>query len=131
VLALALGTAHYFHYAKKKDPASQVANYFNEKLNPGETFFGINGWQISYHLTNRPVPTSYVHSSLLYLDHHVKAFQVDELGEAERLISTPELMYLVGRRKDANADTPLTDRLMEAFEPHDEIGDDILVWKRK
>lgn len=130
-LAFILGTVHFLHYHKKDDKPARIAAYFEDKLGPEETFFGINGWQITYHLLDRPVPTPYVHSSLLYLDHHVRAFQIDELAEAERLIADPTVVYLVGRTYDENANTPLTARLLEVFQPHDLIGEDIRVWKRK
>ncbi|SEQ82665.1 ArnT family glycosyltransferase [Neolewinella agarilytica] len=129
-LALLLGVVHLQHYTKKDDKPARIAAYFEDKLAPGETFFGINGWQITHHLLDRPVPTPYVHSSLLYLDHHVRAFQIDELAEAERIINDPTVIYLVGRAQDSNADTPLTERLLEVFEPFGEIGEDIRVWKR-
>ncbi len=129
--AISLGTAHFFHYQKKTDRPTIAANYLNTVLQPGETFFGINGWQITYHLTNRPVPTPYVHSSLLYLDHHVRAFQIDELAEAERILADPSVQYLIGRKVDQEANTPLTKRLLEAFTFDKELEADVVVWKRK
>lgn len=131
VLALALGAAHYAHYAKKTDTIAIMADYFNEKLKPGETYFLINGGQMAYHLTNRPVPTPYVHSSLLFYDHHLRAFQIDELAEAERIIADPSVIYLFGRRNDPEADSPLVRRLLEEFELHEELGKGALIWKRK
>lgn len=131
VLALALGTTHYSRYAKKTDRPRIVADYLNATLLPGETYFGINGWQIAFHLTDRPVPTPYVHSSLLYLDHHVRAFQIDELAEAERILADPSVRFLVGRKEDPEANTPLTRRLREEFRFKEEIGGEVLVWERK
>jgi uncharacterized membrane protein len=131
LFSLGLGTAHYLHYTKKDDDPARVVAYFQDRLGPEETFFGINGWQIAYHLLDKPVPTPYVHSSLLFLDHHVRAFQIDELAEAERIIADPTVVYLIGRTQDENADTPLSKRLLEVFDPFDKIGDDIRVWKRR
>lgn len=126
-----VGVALYFHYEKKTDRPQIVADYLNTVLQPDETFFGINGWQISYHLVDRPVPTPYVHSSLLYLDHHLNAFQIDELAEAERIIADDSVGYLVGRKVDPEANTPLTARLMEEFEFHTELEESIVIWRRK
>jgi hypothetical protein len=131
VLSLSVGTGLYFYYAKKTDRPRIAADYLNTKLQPGETFFGINGWQITYHLTNRPVPTPYIHSSLLYYDHHIKAFQINELEEAERILADQSVKYLIRRKVDPEADTPLTKRLLEEFELVEELEADILVWKRK
>ncbi len=130
-LALVLGIGHYFNYAKKRDEPRQIAAYFKDKLAPAETFFLLNGFQIAYHLVDRPVPTPYVHSSLLFLDHHVRAFQIDELAEAERILQDASVRYLVGRKVDPNADTPLTQRLMEDFHQVDTIGDRLLVYQRR
>lgn len=131
VLFLGIGTAHFFRYRKKVDHPRIVADYLNTVLQPGETYFGINGWQIAYHLTDRPVPTPYVHSSLLYLDHHVRAFQIDEQAEAERILSDASVQYLVGRTVDEEAQTPLTFHLLEAFRPYTTLEHDIMVWKRR
>jgi 4-amino-4-deoxy-L-arabinose transferase-like glycosyltransferase len=126
-----LGTAHFVNYSKKRDEPRQIAAYFEDKLAPGETIFFLNGYQIAYHLLDRPVPTPYVHSSLLFLDHHVRAFRIDELAEAERILADPTVAYLVGRRVDEDADSPLTARLLEEFEAFDDIGDRLLVYRRK
>lgn len=130
VPAIGLGTAHFFHYQKKIDQARIIADGLNRILKPGETFFAINGWQVAYHLTDRPVPTPYVHSSLLYLDHHVRAFQIDELTEAERILADDTVQYLVGRKKDREANTPLTKRLLEEFAFSEELETGVVVWKR-
>lgn len=132
VLALLLGTAHYFNYSGKRDEPPKIAAYFQDKLGPDETIFIINGYQATYHLLDRPVPTPYVHSSLLFLAHHVRAFQIDERQEAERIIADRSVTYLVSRRDDPEAlKTPLTRRLMEEFDGVDAIGDRLLVYRRK
>jgi hypothetical protein len=129
--ALLLGTAHYFNYAKKRDEPKQIEAYLKDKLGPGETYFLLNGNQISYHLLNRSVPTAYVHSSLLFLDHHVRAFQVDELAEAERIINNPKVVYLIGRRDDSEIGGVLGTRLLEVFEPAESVGERLVVYRRK
>jgi 4-amino-4-deoxy-L-arabinose transferase-like glycosyltransferase len=126
-----LGTAHYFAYVKKRDEPPKIAAYFQDKLGPDENLFIINGFQIAYHLLDKPVPTPYIHSSLLFYDHHVRAFQIDEVAEADRILNDASVKYLVRRREDANAETPLTGRLLPAFELVDEIGDRLLVYRRK
>lgn len=126
-----LGGGYALKYANKSDEARQVADYFDGRLDPDETIFFLNGFQIVYHLLDRPVPTPYVHSSLLFYDHHVRAFQIDELAEAERILADPTVVYLVGRRGDEDANTPLTERLLQVFQPFDEIGERLLVYRRK
>ncbi len=130
-LALVLGTAHYFNYKNKTDRPSQIADYLQDKLGPEETYFLLNGNQVSYHLLNRPVPTPYVHSSLLFLDHHVRAFQIDEAAEAERIINNPNVGYLIGRKHDQEIKGVLGQRLLEVFELTDEVGEDLVVYRRR
>lgn len=130
-VAVLLGTAHYFAYVDKRDEPPKIAAYFKDKLGPDETIFIINGFQITYHLLDKPVPTPYIHSSLLFYDHHVRAFQIDEIAEADRILNDSTVKYLVRRRQDGNAKTPLTDHLLPAFEQVDEIGDRLLVYRRK
>ncbi len=131
VASLSMGLMYYGYYGRKEDQSAQIAAYLEPRLQAGETFFPINGWQITYHLLDRPSPTRFVHSSLLFLDHHVEAFQIDERAEAERLIANPNLKYLIGRNEDPEADTPLKARLLEVFLPYDTIGPKLLVWKRE
>ena len=128
--ALLLGVAHYFNYAKKQDEPQQIADYLADKLGPEDTYFLLNGNQISYHLLGRPVPTPYVHSSLLFLDHHVRAFRIDERAEAERIIGDPTVKYLVGRRGDPEIEGALGRRLLEVFGRGEEFGERLVVYRR-
>ena len=131
VAFLLLGAAHYANYAAKRDEARQIADYLRPRLAAGETFFAINGYQIAYHLLDRPVPTPYVHSSLLFLDHHVRAFRIDEVAEARRILADPTVTYLIKRDPDAGAAGPVTDLLLASFTEVDRIGDRLLVYRRR
>ena len=130
-LALLLGIAHYFNYAGKKDHPQQIATYLQGRLGPEETYFLLNGNQVTYHLLDRSVPTPYVHSSLLFLDHHVRAFQVDERAEAERIINNPNVVYLIGEKHDQEIKGVLGTRLLEVFEVADEFGDNLVAYRRR
>ena len=130
-MAAGLGTMYLFYYGAKEDRPAKIAEYLEPRLGPEDTFFGLNGFQITYHLLGRPAPTPYVHSSLLFLDHHVRAFQIDELAEARRLLANPNLTYLVGRTEDADADTPLRDALLRHFTPVDTLEGDLIFYYRE
>lgn len=130
LLALSLSVSQYSHYQRKDDKAARIAEYLEPRLQPGETFFGLNGWQITYHLLGRDVPTPYVHSSLLFYDHHVRAFQINEKEEAESLLKNDKLVYLFGRVKDESAQTILTETLMTAFSPVDTLPGEIVIYRR-
>lgn len=131
VFALALSLGQFSRFSRKDDDAMRIVDYLRPKLKDGETFFGINGWQINHHLLGRDVPTPYVHSSLLFLDHHVRAFQINEAKEAERLLTNPRLVYLYGRIVDKDAETPLKAALLTQFAPVDTLDGEIVIYRRK
>ncbi|THH40724.1 ArnT family glycosyltransferase [Neolewinella litorea] len=130
VVSLGLGVVHFFYYQKKADEPRVIAAYLAPRLAPGETFFTLNGFQITYHLLDRPVPTPYVHSSLLFFEHHARAFRIDEAAEAQRIIDDPSVRYLVGRINDPETNTSLTETLMPHFHPAGDITHDLRVWER-
>ena len=131
VIGLALGFVHYDYYRGKPDRERLLTDYFQDKLQPGETVFFVNGYQIVYHLLDRPVPTPYVHSSLLFLDHHVRAFQIDEAAEAERILGDESVRYLVVRTEDPEVEGELGRRLLAGFGGVvDTVGGELLVLGR-
>ncbi len=129
-LATVLGTLHFFRYRGKTDRPKMIAAYFEDKLGPGEQYFSITSHQISYYLLGREVPTRFVHTSLMFYDHHVSAFQLDELAEAERLLANPNLRYLVRHPGDESFNTPLTERLMEEFSLVDSLDAELYIYER-
>ncbi len=131
IVGIGLGFGHAFYYAGKEDQPRAIADYLRDRLPPEETYFAINGFQITYHLLRRPVPSPFIHSSLLFYDHHARAFRIDEAAEAERILSDPTVTYLVGRKNDPEAGTLLGRTLFEAFEPAGDITNELRVWKRK
>lgn len=120
--ALGLGTVHYLHYKNKDDVPLLIAKYLKQHLKPKETFFCLDGPQIVHHLTNKPVPTPYVHSSLLFTKHHLKTFQIDERTEAQRIIEDPTVAYLVGHKGKPVEPSLLHDILLKEFELVDTIN---------
>lgn len=130
VLALGLGTMHYFRYSKKADDPALMAKYIVEHLEADETYFCLNGRQMSYHLTDKPVPTPYVHSSLLFLEHHLQAFQINELREAERILQDSTVVLLVGHRGELDAPSLLRETLLREFQLVDTV-DYLRFYRRK
>lgn len=131
-VAIAIGLGHALYYHRKQDVPREIAGYFRPRLAPGEEVFFMNGHQITYHLLGLPCPTPYVHSSLLYYDHHVKALQIDLDAVARQLINNPSLVYLLGRVDDPELETPLTHQLLKHFTEVDRIGEhrDFIVYRR-
>ena len=125
-----VGLQHYIRYGAKEDTPAMIADYLADHLQPNETFFTINGRQITYYLLDRNVPTPYVHSSLLFYDHHVRAFQIDEVAEADRLVKNENLRYLVSLVDDDALHSPLSERILPYFTPIDTIHEKIVFWRR-
>ncbi len=100
LLAAIIGNLHFFRYQSKEDTTRLIADQLRPRLMPTDDLFAINSQQLLYHLLDRPVPTRYVHPSLLFYDHHVEALEIDLQAEAGRIFSNPQLRYLVIRAKD-------------------------------
>ncbi|MGB3801276.1 MAG: glycosyltransferase family 39 protein [Lewinella sp.] len=131
IAGMLIGIGHGIYYAKKDDEARRIAAYLAPLLQAGETYFAVNGFQITYHLLDRPTPTPYIHSSLLFYDHHVRAFQIDEAKEADRVVSDRSVTYLVRRTDDPEVESLFGRRITRAFEPLDTIDGGVEIWQRK
>ncbi len=131
VVAVGVGIGHGVYYWGRDPHPRAIADYLEPRLQPGETYFAINGYQITYHFLNRSLPTPYAHSSLLYLPHHKAAFRIDEEEIASMIIADPRVKYLVGRIDDPEADTPLTRQLLRQFRPAGIIDDEVRAWVRE
>lgn len=133
ILAVAtiIGIGHAVYYSRKDDEPRRIAAALAPLLKPGETFFGMNGFQITYHLLNRPVPTPYIHSSLLFYDHHVAAFHIDEAAEGERIVGDTTVKYLIRRVDDTEAESTLGRRVSRAFIPYHQVDESVEIWRRR
>lgn len=134
LVASFIGAGMAFKYSYRVDPAREVAAYLQPRLQAGEEIFTLNSLQILYHLLDRPVPTPYVHPSLLFYDHHVEALDIDLQAEADRIFARPQLAYLIVREKDWNgtlyAANPMMVRAKEKFKQIDASIGDYLVLSR-
>ena len=130
VVAVGIGIGHATYYAGKSDDRRELADYLAPRLGPDETFLTLDGFQILHHLLDRPVPTPYVHSSLLFYDHHRRAFGIDEGEVAARVLGNPKLRYIVGRRASGE-DTDLLPRLLPFFGEPQYVGEELVVWERR
>ncbi|NJC25471.1 hypothetical protein GGR27_000952 [Lewinella antarctica] len=130
ILSVLIGVLHFVRYSGKDDQPVRVASYLRERLPPEETFFGLSGGQITYHLLERNVPTPYVHSSLLFLDQHIRAFQIDERKEAQRLLDNPNLTYLFGNATTEDRPAVVRRLLLDYFSPVDTLAGGIVIYRR-
>ena len=131
VLAVSIGLGHAAYYRGKADTDAVVAAYLRPRLRAGETYFPLNGYQITYHLLDRPVPTPYAHPSLLYLEHNRRALDIDQKTVARSIIENKSVKYLIGRRVDPSNDTELTRLLLEHFRVEGDVNGEVRVWIRE
>ena len=67
IVLLLITNNFYRKYIKDPDPVKKIATILKQQLLPKEQIFiTTSGYQILYHLLNRPIPTKYVHPSLLF-----------------------------------------------------------------
>jgi 4-amino-4-deoxy-L-arabinose transferase-like glycosyltransferase len=71
-------TTQIIDYRPSKDTVKPVANWLNQRLQPGEHIYTGDYEQILYFLTGTSSPTPYIHSSLLWNDEHMSALKIDQ-----------------------------------------------------
>lgn len=101
-LWLAVPVIHWDNYHERPDEARQVADYLAPLLEPDDLIYPGDFHQILYHLLDRPVLSPYVHSSLLYYDHHIYALEADIAAEARSLFSLQPRFVLLRQEHHDN-----------------------------
>ena len=119
-IAIALGLIHWSYYRNKTDEAGEVYTYLQQRMQPGETLYVGDFHQVLYRLLDREPPTPYVHSSLLFYEHHIEALAIDLAAETERILAQqPDWITL---RSDGTKNL-LTERITDQYEPRDTLLD--------
>ncbi|MEL6668850.1 MAG: hypothetical protein AAFP08_07755 [Bacteroidota bacterium] len=132
VVAIGLSLAHFFRYQSKYDQARAVSDWLIPRLEAQDEVFMENYHQIVYHLIDRPVPTPYVHSSLLFYDHHVEALDLKLEFEAERLINNANLRYVVRRKRQPELYVNAVTRAVDAhFIQVFDFDSELIILERK
>jgi 4-amino-4-deoxy-L-arabinose transferase-like glycosyltransferase len=126
VLALGLAVAHWSYYRQRTDEAGVVFAYLQERMEAGETLYVGDFHQILYRLLDRDPPTPYVHSSLLFYEHHIEALSIDLATETERILAQrPDWITL----RTAGHQNLLTRRIAEQYVPRDTLLDgQVVIW---
>ncbi len=74
-------------YLDKPDMPKQVADYLNDRLQPGDKIYTGNYHQIIYHLTDTESPTPYVHPSLIWYPQNSNALDISPTDEWQRIVA--------------------------------------------
>jgi hypothetical protein len=74
-------------YVMQKDIPREIANYLEPRLKPDDVIYTGNYQQIIYYLVKKDSPTKYIHRSLLLVDSHIKALDIDADKEFRHIIA--------------------------------------------
>ncbi len=121
-LVLGLSIALYSYYNGKVDDPRVVTEELQKRLAPGELVYTGNYHHITYHLLGQESLTPYVHSSLLYYDHHVAALELDLEHEAQQILDHNPRFALLRTDHPHNQ---LTDIIYENFTIIDTLLDKV------
>lgn len=133
VVAVGIGIAHADYYRRKVDSVSPLVEYLAPRLRPGETFMTYGGIQILHHLLDRRSPIPYVHTSLLFYGHHLRAFGVEEEEMAAQLMAQPDIRFVVGPVGSPDPESAVLRPLLTLFGEPMILAEDgaMQVWERR
>jgi len=115
-------------YFDKPDYPRIISSRLRERMQPGDIVYAGNYHQIVYFLLPQDCPTPYVHRSLLWEPHHIKALGINEQQEWERIIGqSPRWVLYQGRRRD----NFFTRYLLAHYRRVEVLGKDVVVWERR
>jgi 4-amino-4-deoxy-L-arabinose transferase-like glycosyltransferase len=130
LLLLVLPLSLWLYYGRKPDyprvVMEQIQPYLGEQ---GHVYTG-NYHHIIYHLLDQPPPTPYVHSSLLFYDHHVRALDIDLQAEAAKILNPAALPAVVLLRTE-HPDNALTAAIFDRYILRDTLPDKVLLFTPK
>lgn len=130
ILLLVLPISLFVYYSGKADTPRKVAAQIKEHLAPGDTFYTGNYHHIIYHLLGQHSPTPYVHSSLLFYDHHVEALDIDLAEEGQGMFANKRRPQVVLLRLGTPI-TPLTGIVEQYYSPNDTLFNEVVLWTPK
>ncbi|MGH1435964.1 MAG: ArnT family glycosyltransferase [Lewinella sp.] len=119
-LGISIGLFSYFQ--NKLDGPRLVAAALKERLAPGELVYTGNYHHIVYHLLGQKSLTPYVHSSLLFYEHHVNALEIDLAEEAQHILAQQPRYILLRTDHPHNV---LTNSIYKRYEITDTLPDKV------
>ncbi len=131
ILLLSLNTFFQkMDYFDKKDYPKEIADWLQNELKEGDTFYVGNYEQILYHLLDQPSPIPYVHSSLVWRQNHIDALMVDTDKTVEQL-KEQSPRFIFRKKSDRDNDLPIAEWLEEDYQLVKTINEEIYVFERK
>lgn len=121
-LVLGLSIGLYSYFSKKLDGPRVIAQKLRERLSDDQLVYTGNYHHITYHLLEQPSLTPYVHSSLLFYDHHVSALEIDLQEEAQKILDQNPRFVLLRTDHPHNK---LTELIYENYTITDTLPDKV------
>lgn len=84
-IGLSIGLFSYF--SNKLDGPRVIAEELRQRLDDNQLVYTGNYHHITYHLLDQPSLTPYIHSSLLFYEHHVSALEIDLEQEGQNILA--------------------------------------------
>jgi 4-amino-4-deoxy-L-arabinose transferase-like glycosyltransferase len=91
-------SAMKLEYVFKKDVPREVASYLESRLKPDDIIYAGNYHHIIYYLLKKESPTKYIHRSLLIVDKHIRALNIN-VEEEFRKIKEKRPLYIIVKRE--------------------------------
>ncbi len=110
------------------DQPRRIAEYLRPRLSPNDGIYTGNYHHILYLLLDKKSPTPYVHTSLLWDQHHVNALGVDLANEAEKILDQKPKFVLVRNYFPENA---LSKAIFARYEPMHTFENGVILLKEK
>ena len=104
-------------------------DWFSGLLKEGDKIYTGNYHHVVYHLLGQTSVTPYVHSSLLFYEHHVNALEIDLKKEAMRIVNEVQPAFVLLRKNDI--ENELTDYIYQYYTITRELPDKVWLLERK
>lgn len=129
LIGIGHATAYYFKY----DQAAAATAWLKKNIEEGDRFLMLKNNHIVYHLMDQPAPSPYVHSTLLYYDHHIRNMEVDLDTEAKRIADDSMLRYVLVYEKELeeSKDHLITKTVLRHYHEIAQLDDKLIVLERK
>lgn len=116
----------YKDYYLKTDYPRQISAFLAPRIGPEDVLYTSND-QITYHLLGKLPPQPYVHPSLLWEEEHIRALEVDQATEIEKLkAERPRFMVF----RNPQYSDPFTELIKEEYQLVKQIGGRVSIYER-
>lgn len=129
ILWLGLTIGLFSYYTSKPDYPRQIATILSERMEEGDQVYTGNYHHIVNYLLEQNPLTPYVHSSLLFYEHHTNALNIDLEKEAKLIVEEYQPLFILLRKE--HPDNKLTEYIYKHYQITQELPDDTWLFEMK